>query len=205
MPASRIASISSDVATGRRINRREGFMLQPLLGCIAGIAIACRRRAAVAAIGALLTTHFHHALATLVFRQLLDFFTELAGVNAFIDLGPALLTLFGRHVLAARLALRCAGSTSGAIALVTARAGLFRQLVGRIVGAAAHHRFHLGAFAQAVDAVHHHGFAGSHAVVDCGDVAFGRTGLDVTHGDGVVLLDDIHEQALGATLERRTR
>src|SRR5450830_1154532 len=99
MPTSRIASISSEVATGRRVNRREGFMLQPLL-CSIRIAIGRRRRTAISA-AALLAAHFHHALTALVFRQLLDFFAEFAGVDTFVELGPALLTLFGRHVLRA--------------------------------------------------------------------------------------------------------
>ena len=158
MPTSRIAIISSDVATGRSIKRREGFKTVPY----------CASR-----------------------RQGLP--RRARGRERRPGLGVLMLMLAGWS--------GC-GEPSGLAPVLPAwpRRWDWPRRAWPALGAGgrriAHHD--LGAFAKPVGAVDHDLVADRQARGDRRAAGIGRPDLDLAHGDGAVVLDDIRRNCRSA-------
>src|SRR5262245_33566695 len=139
-----MASMNSDVATGRRMKGRDGFT--------AGTSLAFLGR-----------PQLPHLRLALFFGKLPDLFAELALVDARVQFLPALGALLGRHLLEAAFV-----AARGLVAPALFAPGLVAALAARFLrrrGVAHHHLDHR-ALAQLVGAVDDHQRAELDAFLD---------------------------------------
>src|SRR5258705_6618488 len=198
MPDSRIATISSEVATGRRMNRREGFIRQVrqlfgrLLAAFSATAFVATAFIATAAIAAALSGVVLPAAA---FSSIVLSAAALSGVAlpaaAFCAITFVAALVAAAFIVSVSVAALPAPAAFPACAIATfARRG---RIPGR--------QFDPRAFAQTVHAVDDHQFARFDARFDYSGVVLGGTRFHLAQGDCLVLFNHGDEKTSRAALQ----